>query len=198
MSSKGPAKYIDRRARIALDAVARAFATASEAPPPEVRDVWVRRVQPRRRELLDHVDLTYRLQNRFWARIYDFHASTAVAGGGGGLREVDVRLKLGGLVGARSVGFAARSPQGAALAQSLSAVSELSGLIRTLNLTDVRITSKHEAEQAWRIDTCGYVGSYTWNLIPPVYQAIMPTAEEVNLHLQLLAMLAQVVREQPV
>ena len=108
----------------------------------------------------------------------------------------DVRLKLGGLTGTKSVRFAAKSPRGAALAERLSSVPEVAGLIRTLNLTDVRITTTEEdGEPAWLIDTCGYVGSYTWNFIPPVYQAIMPTADEVNLHLQLLAMLAHVVRE---
>lgn len=198
VASTGPAKYIDRRAKLALDRVARAYAVACEAPSPEVRDVWLRRVRPRRTELLDHVDLAYRLQNRFWARIYDFHVITSVARettADRGAPATHVKLKLGGLAGAKSVSFVAQLRDEEALAEELSSTPELAHLVRALNLTDIRISTRDAREERdWVIDTSGYVGSYTWNLIPPVYQAILPTPDEVNQHLQLLAMLAHIVR----
>lgn len=196
MAFSGLARNINIRACRALDSVAEAFAEAADAEPATQLGDWKRRIRPARQELLTHVDLTYFLKNSFWARVYDFHVSTSVPRDDQACPlPQDIRVQYGGVIKAGAARFEVKAGTGSALAAALSADAQIKKLIKDLNLTDVRILGDEDPAPVWQIDTVGITGSYTWNFVPPIFQAIRYREEEVQWHLSLLAMLARLAHE---
>lgn len=197
MASSGLTRNIDRRALKALDEVTSAFAAALASNGVSRVSEWERRIACPRRDLLGDVNLTYTLKNRFWARIYDLTVSTTV------VRDEElwpapqlIRLRYEGLVRPQHASFQVHTGSAGEIALALTREKAIGDLVRYLNLTTLDIRAAFEGPRAcWLVATGGLIGSYTWNFIPPVFQAIRYREAEVHQHITLLAMVARVLQE---
>ncbi|MDR0596685.1 MAG: hypothetical protein LBG50_04010 [Clostridiales Family XIII bacterium] len=133
---------------------------------------------------IDHLRLRYRVENRFFAVMYDLVANVTIPVRGASAPSGDVRIaaELKGKMFVKDAAFALVSCGEGDAAQA-DKIMELLGteLIRerilSLDLADIQISYSAGAGE-WDIKCRSIIGSTTWNLIPPITQLIKPKQEE--------------------
>jgi hypothetical protein len=135
-------------------------------------------------EYIDRLSLRYRMENRFFAIIYDLLIETEVKPREGRRPSgpVSIGADLKGRIYVSDAEWVVRTaePGDDALAGEIATLLG-TDLVRQrildLDLADIRLDYDPGAG-VWTIGCRSIIGSTTWNLIPPITQLISPKGEE--------------------
>jgi hypothetical protein len=135
-------------------------------------------------KFIDALNMRYRMENRFFAIIYDLLLEVSVPAKPGRAPKEHVALeaRLKGKMFVSDAAFVAVSFS----EHDAEYVDEVLGLLNNdlirdrilaLDLADIAV-SFDPATSAWTVRCRSIIGSTTWNLIPPITQFIKPKEDE--------------------
>jgi len=136
---------------------------------------------------LKELKLSYYLQNRFFARIYDLKFDFEIPD----FREEEVKFQLAytGVTQVTGAKFNLLSggDQDLEILKRLNTALITDRLVK-LDFLDFSI-GYNLKEQKWQVSADSIIGSATWNMLPPMFQVIKPTDKECILMMELFQLI---------
>ncbi len=142
---------------------------------------------------LDELTISYYLQNRFFARIYDLKFDIDIPLQTQREEETRFELAYSGVTQITGAEFklAVGSKEDLVVLNRLNSELITKRLVK-LDFLDFKIVCLPN-EKSWHISADSIIGSATWNLLPPMFQVVKPTDGECVLMIELFQLVTDAI-----